>query len=241
MYGAGLFQLETKQTDKSILGRWIRETGTEIKRFLPKLWIWGFVRPPSKSLLPIQVSPNWFWPKGESDLDARYRYISTGKYRHHTTPKHRQIQMCTNIQAQVWGLETCRGEPGTDILTGWLEVRRRPDGPWHWEVCHSLSGKGDRICVFLEIGFVSMKNPICHNTYSRISSRRSMDFRMQRGEISLLAILNTTLLITHIAAKHTFLSPHSTGIEVPLMQGTFFNVQASGSLKEHDQTNLLIV
>ena len=104
--------------------------------------------PPSKSLLPIQVSPNWFWPKGESDLDARYRYISTGKYRHHTTPTHRQIQMCTNIQTQVWGLETCRGEPGTDILTGWLEVRRRPDGPWHWEVCHSLSGKGDRICVF---------------------------------------------------------------------------------------------
>ena len=103
--------------------------------------------PPSKSLLPIQVSPNWFWPKGESDLDdARYRYISTRKYTHTHTLTRRQIQMCTNIR--LWRLETCTGSAGTDILTGWLEVRRRPDGPWHWEVCLSLSGKRDRICVF---------------------------------------------------------------------------------------------
>ena len=63
----------------------------------------------------------------------------------------------------------------------------------------------------------------------------------RRGEISLLAILNTTLLITHITAKQIFQSPHCTAIEMLLMQGAFINVQASGCLKEHDQTNLLIV
>ena len=37
------------------------------------------IEAPSKSLSPIQVSPDWFWPKGEAELDARYRCNSTRK------------------------------------------------------------------------------------------------------------------------------------------------------------------
>ena len=96
---------------------------------------------PSKSLLPIQVSPNWFWPKVESDLDGRYRYISTRKSNIHQ-PTQTDRYKCEQIYRQHKCVETCR-----DILTGWLEVRRRPDGPWHWEVCATL-------CLARETGFV---------------------------------------------------------------------------------------
>ena len=117
--------------------------------------------PPSKSLLPIQVSPNWFWPKGESDLDdARYRYISTRKYTHTHTLTRRQIQMCTNIQ---------KCEDWRRVQARLVQIFWRAD----WRLDAALTdlgiGRCATLCLARETGFVFFGNLICLDEKSDLS------------------------------------------------------------------------
>ena len=155
------------------LGRLTNIEKLGLKMF-PYLWIWAagtVIYPPSKSLLSIQVSPNWFRPKGESDFDAgRYRYISTRKY------THRQIQICTNRQIQYKCVQIYSRYKCGDVYR-LVQIFWQAD--WRLDAALTDLGIGGvSVCVcatlclarqtgfvfFFEIWFVSMKNPICHNT-----------------------------------------------------------------------------
>ena len=151
-----------------------------------------------------------FDQKGRLILGAiRYRCICPHKYIIHPTAHPPEIEtQC----AQIYSVETRIGwGPGTDVLTDWLDVRSLHDGPWQWR-CASLclAQRQTGFVLFLEIKFVSTKNLIGHNTHLPISSRRSMDFRMRRREIS----LNSSLQIIHCQSQYFWcLQCHETAIE----------------------------
>ena len=139
MLGAGQFQLKTNRQTSQF---WARE----LEKL--RLWSnasflnWGFEAPSShhQSLFyPFKFLP--------IDSDQKGRQIWTVDT---DISLHANIHMPTQTDRyrceQIYR-HKCIGKPGTDILTGWLEVRRRPDGPWHWEVSATL-------CLARETGFV---------------------------------------------------------------------------------------
>ena len=175
--------------------------------FRPKLWTWGtikvsFAQDSSFSWLNLTKRGALFWAPFDTDVSAH-------KYIIHPTAHPPEIETKC---AQIYSVETRIGwGPGTDVLTDWLDVRSLHDGPWQWR-CASLclAQRQTGFVFFSEIKFVSTKNLIGHNTHLPISSRRSMDFRMQRREIS----LNSTLQIIHCQSQYFWcLQCHETAIE----------------------------